>query len=194
MALQLASSFNSLTWAQQQLNPGFSATFQGPETFSFSNSFTVDTYNVNSIYATTSTLAPSASITIDLQNVTDFFNNTMVLSRIYGGQIGVTGGDLLIKPGASNGQQWFFNSLSDGMIVKDGADFIYNTQEYFTVTASTRNITLTNQSATDALTYKLAILGGTGFATTPTPSPTGTPVPTPSPTLTPVMTPTPSAT
>jgi hypothetical protein len=184
MSLQSASSYNSLTWSQVQQNIGFSSSFQGPDTFAFSKTYTVGDYNVNSIYAATSTIAPSASVTIDLQNVTDFFNNTMILTRVYSVQIGAVGADLLFKPAASNGQQWFFNSTADGIIVRDANDFIYNSSTSYTVTASTKNLTITNQSGVNTLTYKIAILGGTGANSTPTPTPTGTPIPTPTPTPT----------
>ena len=194
MSLQTAVAYNSLTFSQIQLNPGFSSTYQGPDTFAYSSNFTIDQYNMNAVWAAEGTLSPSASTTINLQNVTDFFNNTLVLTRIYGIQIGVTGGDLQLSPAATNGQQWFFTSLADGLVIKAGGDFMYNTSSAFLVDAGTSSITLTNLSGTSDAVYKLAILGGTGPMVTPTPLPTASPVPTPNPTGTAVPTPTPTVT
>lgn len=185
MSLQTANSYNALTWAQQQLNAGFTATYQGPDTFSYAKNFTVDPYGVSAVYAVEGSLSGSGSTTIDLQNLTDFFNEPLSFSRVYTLQIGVDGGDLLLTPAATNGFTWFLNSLSDGFVLKDGGNFMYNSTSFFTVSAGSSCITLTNQSAT-SLVYKLAIIGGTGPDVTPTPTPTVSPGPTALPTGTPV--------
>lgn len=191
MSLQQATSFNSFTWAQQQLNPGFSATYQGPDTFSYSRNYTIDTYGINSVYAVQLELAPSTSTTIDLQNLTDFFNNTMILTRVYGIQISAVDADMQFGPSATNGCQWFFNSLSGGIVIKANSDFSYNTTSAFTVSAGTSCLDIANLSSTSILAVKLALLGGEGPAVSPTPTPTTSPAPTPNPTGTPVPTGTP---
>jgi hypothetical protein len=191
MSLQYANTYNSMAWTQVQVNPGFASTYQGPDTYSYAKNFTADPYNMNAVYAVEGTLAPSASTVIDLQNLTDFFNNPLVLTRVYGIQVGAIDADLLIKPGVTNPCQWFFSSTSEGIIVKAESDFMYNTSSAFTVTSSTSTLMLENQSASVTLTYKLALLGGEGPATSPTPTPSPSLSPTPFPTVTPVVTGTP---
>lgn len=188
MSLTVASSYNAVTFAQQQGNVGFATAYQGPDTVAYSLNYQVDAFNLNAVYAVETTLTALSSITIDLTNLTDFFNNPLSLSRVYGLQVGTVDADLLIGPAASNGCQWFFNSLTDGIVVKAESSFSYNTTSAFTVTGSSCNITLQNLSATTDLVYKLVIFGGEGPMTTPTPTPTPSPTVTALPTATPVVT------
>lgn len=184
MSLQVANTYNAFNWSQVQINEGFTSTYQS-DSFQYSKNYTVNLYNINSVYAVQVDIAPSANLTIDLQNLTDFFNNPLLLTRAYGIQIGVLGADILIGPAAINGFQWFFNSLSDGIVVKADSDFMYNTSSMFTVNTGASVVQLTNLSVTETAVVKLAILGGEGPSTTPTPTPTMSPSPTVNPTATP---------
>lgn len=198
MSLQVASTYTLINFSQVQTHSGFASSYHGPVSVEYSKNYVVDAYNLNAVYAVEDTIAASSSITIDLTNLTDFFNNPLSLSRVYGVQIGTVDADLLLTPAASNGCQWFFNSLSDGIVVKAESNFQYNTTSAYTVTGSSCNLTLTNLSATTALTYKLVLLGGEGPMTTPTPTaspvPTATALPTatPVPSTTPIPTPIPT--
>lgn len=174
MALTNASTYNALTWAQSKENPGFQPTYQGPDTFAYSKTFTVEDTGIDTVYAVEGTLAALGSTTIDLQSLTDFFNDPIVFTRVYSMQMQVIGGDLQWGPGAVDPCVWFFGSATDRMVVKDGSDFQYATDYPFTVSASARNLDLYNSSPTSALTYSLVILGGQGAGTTSTTTTSGT--------------------
>lgn len=174
MGLTTASAYNSLGWSQSYINPGFSPTYQGPDTYAYATNFTIASTGVNTIYAEEDTLAPLASVTIDLTNLTDFFNQPIVFTRVYTLQVGSADANLEIGPGASNGCVWFFGSASDKIVVKAGSDFMYNSTYPFTVDGSSKNIDLYNPSATTTLTYKIAIIGGQGAGTTTTTTTTAT--------------------
>lgn len=191
MSLTVASSYNAITFAQQQENSGFATSYFGPHTVSYSLNYAVDTYNMNAVYAYEGTIAASGTETVDLTNVVDVFNNSITLARIYGFSLSTIDADLLITPSAVNGCQWFFNNSSDGIVVKSESNLQYNTRNAYTITPSNCNITLQNQSSTTALTYKIVILGGEGPMTTPTPTSTPVPTATALPTATPVASTTP---
>lgn len=168
MALTTASSYNSLTWSQEKLNPGFQPTYQGPDTFAFSQTYTVEDTGIDTVYAVEGTLAALASTTIDLQSLTDFFNDPIVFTRVYSMQVRVDGADLQWGPGATDPCVWFFGGPTDRMVVKDASDFQYATNYPFTVSASAKNLDFYNSSPTGTLTYSLVILGGQGAGTTST--------------------------
>lgn len=168
MALTSAISYNALTWSQERANPGFLPTYQGPDTFSSTITYTVDDLGMDSVYAVEGTLAPLASTTINLQSITDFFGQAMVFTRAYSIQIRAVGADLQWGPGATDPLVWFFGGPTDRIVVKDGSDFQYATQYPFTVSASAKNIDLYNSSPTETMTYQIVILGGQGAGTTST--------------------------
>ena len=168
MALTSATSFNSLTWSQERPNPGFQPTYQGPDTFSSTITYTVDDLGMDSVYAVEGTLAPLASTTIDFQSITDFFGQAMVFTRAYTIQIRAVGADLQWGPGATDPLVWFFGGPTDRIVVKDGSDFQYATQYPFAVTSSAKNIDLYHSSPTETMTYQIVVLGGQGAGTTST--------------------------
>ena len=174
MSLQVASAYNSFTWAQQQLNPGFSASYQGPDTFAYATNFTIDSTGVNTVFAEQDTLGPLVSKTFDLTDLLDFFNNPINATRVYSIQLGTTDTDLQLTPGASDPCQFFFMDNSDGILVKAGSDMMYNSSYPFTVDASNKNITIFNTSATTTTTYKIALILGQGAGTTTTTTTTAT--------------------
>lgn len=168
MTLTNAVAYNQLTWSQQQENVGFSPTVQGPDTFAFSTSFEIASTGVNSVYAVEDELLPLQSFTIDLQSLTDFFNNPMVFTRVYSIQVQVQGADLQWGPGATNPCVWFFGSSTDRVVVKANADMMYNTDYPFAVTAGAKTLDFYNMSASETMTYRIAIIGGQGAGTTST--------------------------
>lgn len=176
MSLTNATAYNQLTWSQQQDNVGFSPTIQGPDTFSFTTSYEITSTGVNSVYAVEAELLPLASVTIDLQALTDFFNQAMTFTRVYSIQVRSVGADLQWGPGAVDPCVWFFNTASDRVVVKTDSDFMYNTNYPFAVTAGAKNLDFYNTSASESLTYSIAIIGGQGAGTTSTTSTTATTV------------------
>lgn len=174
MGLTSASAYNSLTWSQQKLNPGFSPTYQGPDTFQYPTNYLIEDTGVDTVYAVEGTLSPLASETIDLQNLTDFFGDALVFTRVYTLQIGATGADLLFGPGAVDPCPWFFADVNDRIVVKAGSDMMYNSTYPFTVDSGAKTLDFFNPSATTELTYKLAIIGGQGAGTTTTTTTTAT--------------------
>ena len=174
MSLTYLSSLNYLNWQQQQANPGFTATVQGPDTFQYSLTPVIEDTGLNTIFAKQDTLAPLVSTTFDLTNLTDLLNQPLTFTRAYMFQIYTSATDLQITPGASNPLQWFFMDISDGILVKANSNFMYNSLYPFTVDASNKNITIFNTSATTSTTYTIAIVGGIGAGTTTTTTTTAT--------------------
>jgi len=176
VALTNAVAYNQLTWSQQQDNPGFSPTVQGPDTFASSTSFEIAATGVNSVYAVEDELLPLQSFTIDLQVLTDFFNNPMVFTRVYSIQVQVQGADLQWGPGATDPCVWFFGSSTDRVVVKANADMMYNTDYPFAVTAGAKTLDFYNMDASETMTYRIVIIGGQGAGTTSTTTTTATTV------------------
>lgn len=192
MSLNYANVYNQMTWSQAKANPGFSDSIQGPDTYSLANNFNYSLTGANCVYATEGELLPLATLTIDLQAVTDFFNDPLVMTRVYCLQISSLYTNLVIKPTNSNPLLWFFGSATDQLSVFADSSFTYNSTNYGTVASGASSLDLYNPSTSVTVGYKIAIIGGTGAV----PSPTATPVPTaslPPPTSTVVpATPTPT--
>jgi len=49
MSLTVASSYNAVTFAQQQGNVGFATAYQGPDTVAYSLNYQVDAFNLNAV-------------------------------------------------------------------------------------------------------------------------------------------------
>lgn len=168
MSLVSANAYQSLTWAQQKVVPGFSNIYQGPDTFSFANTFVIQDGGVDTVWAVEGTLAALGSTTIDLQNLTDVFGDPIVFERVYSLQIETTDSQLQIGPGATDPVSWFWTSATDRVTVATDSNFVYCTNVAYFVTSSAKTLDLYNPSSTTALTYRIAIIGGQSTTTSTT--------------------------
>lgn len=157
MSVDNSTVVGQITWTQSKTNTGYAKTKQGPDQLSVSLS--PDTTTYNRIYATSGTLAASATVTIDLQGVTDYLGQSLTLTKIIAIQLKATGSTMKYEPGASNGLTWFLSGTSPAITVRDGGFFIVGDGTFGVVSGSAKNITITNTGATSG-TYELALIGG----------------------------------
>lgn len=157
MSVNISSVVGQITWTQSKTNTGYGTTRQGPDQLSVSLS--PDTTTYNRIYATSGTLASSASVTIDLQGVTDYLGQSLTLTKIIALQLSATGSNMKYEPGASNGLTWFLSGTTPAVTVKDGGFFLIGDGTFGTVSGSAKTITITNTGATSG-TYSVALVGG----------------------------------
>lgn len=157
MSVIASSVVGQITWTQSKTNTNFSTTKQGPDQVSVT--LTPDTTTYNRIYATSGTLAASASVTIDLQGVTDYLGQSLTLTKIIAIELSATGSAMKYEPGASNGLSWFLSGTSPALTVQSGGFFLVGDGTFATVSGSAKTITITNTGAVSG-TYKIALIGG----------------------------------
>lgn len=158
MSVDISSVIAEIGWTQSKTNGDFSKTRQGPD--KLSKTLAPNTTTYNRIYATSGTLAASASVTIDLQTATDYLGQTLALTKVIAVMLAATTTDMQYSPGATNGLTWFLGGTSPTVSVKAGGFFLVGDGSAFTVSGTAKTITVTNLSSTAAGTYELALIGG----------------------------------
>jgi hypothetical protein len=159
MALDFASISITSNWQQSKANTGYANTVQGPDGLSLNISYTVGSSAANSIYVVQGTLAASASTTVDLFSFTDQLGQSVSMVRVYAIIAKTADSSLKVEPGATNPLTWFFGGTTPSLTIPSGGGFCFAQNTAATVSASARNIKLTNTGAV-TLTYNLAIIGG----------------------------------
>lgn len=157
MSVDISTVVGQISWTQSKANTGYTKTKQGPDQISVS--LAPDTTTYNRIYATSGTLAASASVTIDLQGVTDYLGQSLTLTKIIAIQLTATGSTMKYEPGATNGLTWFLSGTSPAITVRDGGFFLVGDGTYGTVNGTAKTITITNTGAVSG-SYGLALIGG----------------------------------
>lgn len=161
MALDFAQTSASLSWQQSQTNTPFTKTSQGPDAVSSNFVWTTGAGDANAVLTYSQTIAASGDYDLELQNGTDLLNLPVVLTRVYAIQIQPDGADVIVKPSAVDGLQWFFGNLNDTITVPDGGIFNYSNPLPTTVDATHKKINIENASGANPVVVKIAIIGGT---------------------------------
>lgn len=159
MSLDFATITLGANWQQRKTNTGFADTVQGPDGLSYNVSYTVGASAANSIYVAQGTLAASASATVDLFSFTDQLGQAVSMVRVYAMIVNSTNSSLKVEPGATNPLVWFFGGTTPSITVPSGGSMAFGQPAATTVSATARNIKLTNTGAV-SLTYDIAIIGG----------------------------------
>lgn len=159
MALTLSNINAEIGWTQTKANTGYSTVRQGPDKLVGTLAPAVATYN--ELLAVQGTLAASASATIDLYSITNLLGEAKTLTKAVGIMVKATTTNMKIEPGASNPVTWFFGGTSPSISIKAGGFFLLGDGGTAVLSATDRNLKITNLSGSVTGTYNLVFLGGT---------------------------------
>lgn len=159
MPLTLSNVNAEIGWTQTKANTGFTTVKQGPDKLVGTLSPAVATYN--ELLAVQGTLAASASATIDLYSITNLLGEAKTLTKGVAIMVKATTTSMKIEPGASNPITWFFGGTTPSITIKAGGFFLLGDGGTATLSATDRNLKITNLSGSVSGTYDLVFLGGT---------------------------------
>lgn len=159
MALSLSNINGEIGWTQATAITGWQNRRQGPDKLSVGLSPAVATYN--EVYAVEGTLTASSSVTIDLYSITNLLGEAKTLTKGIALMLKATTTGMKLEPGASNPLTWFFSGTTPAISVQAGGFFLFADGTTATLSASVRNIKITNLSGSTTGTYDLVFLGGT---------------------------------
>ena len=159
MPLTLSNINAEIGWTQTKSTTGYGSVKQGPSKLSGTLAPAVATYN--ELLAVQGTLAASASTTIDLYSITNLFGEAKTLTKGIALMVKATTTGMKIEPGASNPITWFFGGTSPSISIKAGGFFLLGDGSAATLSATDRNLKITNLSGSTTGTYDIVFLGGT---------------------------------
>lgn len=159
MALTLSNVNAEIGWTQTKTNTGYGSIKQGPDKLTATLAPAVATYN--ELLAVQGTLAASASTTIDLYSITNLFGESKTLTKGIALMVKATTTGMKIEPGASNPLTWFWGGTSPSITIKAGGFILLGDGGTATISATDRNLKITNTSGSTTGTYDLVFLGGT---------------------------------
>lgn len=161
MSVASSGITGSFGWSLSRSNTGFGVVSQGD---SLASAVNLDPTVYNSVFAAEYTLgitSPSNTQAIDLMNFVDLaFETHTTTNKVIGIMVSVTGGNITIAPGASNGLVWFWTGTSPIVTIKAGGFLVFSDGAATTVDATHKTLTLTNLSASVVATVRIAILCG----------------------------------
>lgn len=159
MALTLSNVNAEIGWTQTKSNTGFTTVKQGPDKLTGTLAPAVATYN--ELLAVQGTLGASASTTIDLYSITTLLGESKTITKGLALMVKATTTGMKIEPGAANPITWFFGGTTPSISIKAGGFFLLGDGGTATISATDRNIKITNLSGSTTGTYDLVFLGGT---------------------------------
>lgn len=156
MPLTMAKLSLALSWVQENAITGFNAaTQQGPLMVSVAPP--VSSIAAREIYFVRGTLAAGATVTFDLNSITEpAFTRDLTPTGAY--LIVVKGSGATWSYGAGSSDQFFWFLSSGTVSGNSGACFAFGDQTPGTISASTKNVAITNTSGGSTLTYTMAVV------------------------------------
>ena len=158
MPLTLSNINAEIGWTQTKATT-YGSVKQGPAKLSASLAPSVTTFN--ELLAVQGTLAASANTTIDLYSITNLLGDAKTLTKAIALMVKATTTGMKIEPGASNPLTWFFGGTSPSISIKAGGFMLLGDGAVFTLSATDRNLKITNLSGSVTGTYDVVLLGGT---------------------------------
>lgn len=159
MALTLSNVAAEIGWTQSTSITGFQPRRQGNDKLQASLSPDVTVFN--ELFAVQGTLTASSNTTIDLYSITNLLGEAKTLTKGIAIMLTATTTGMKYEPGATNPLTWFLSGTTPAISVQAGGFFIVGDGSVTTLSATVRNIKITNLSGSTTGTYRIAFLGGT---------------------------------